>query len=326
MKAADFLGLRWDDEDRPLVEPPAFSPLIADPSFLFPEETPEGDWRLFAHGAWGIHEFSSNDGISWRNRGVRVRNAMRPFVRKASGGGYFLAYEKYAPLALPLTVLPRRPKWNSRLELRSSADLRRWGPPRTIAEPSLPWMADPEYGRSVSNPCLVEDPAGTRLYYSASLAHVSDCGFEEPRYLALAVAAPGAGPEGPYVPRGEPIVDPADDPRPGVIGAGSMKVLRFEDGWIGLQNKIYSDGSGRSRSAIFLLSSEDGIAWKLAREEPLVAPSGGRDGKDGWRSTHVYACDCRFRAADGRWHLYYNARDGWYKASGRERIGRLVSR
>jgi hypothetical protein len=106
----------------------------------------------------------------------------------------------------------------------------------------------------------------------------------------------------------------------GALGAGSMKVLRMDDGYVGLQNKIYRDREGRSRSAIFVLASADGIAWRSARAAPLLAPAAG------WTSSHVYACDCRLREAEGLWYLYFNARDGWSIRKGVERIGRIVGR
>ncbi len=346
MTIADFLALRWSEPGAPLIEPPRFSPVIADPSFLFPEETTSArdeGWALFAHSAWGVHRYASLDGLAWRDRGIVLRNAMRPFARaiggaeaargagdaetcRAGGNGaapYHLYAEAYAPLALPLTALPGRRKWRSKIVLTRSGDLAKWSPPATVARPELPWMGDPELGASVSNPCLTRPPSGSpasaggwRLYYSASLAWIPDCGFCEPRYLA---AADGPSPAGPFTPRPRPISDPADDSLPGVLGAGSIKVLSLEDGFIGLQNKIYRDPRGRSRSAIFLLRSEDGLAWRPARDEPLIAPAGS-----GWISSHVYACDCRFRKADGRWYLYFNARDGWRIKDGVERIGRIV--
>jgi hypothetical protein len=336
MTIADFLALRWSEPGAPLIEPPRFSPVIADPTFLFPEETAgaaDEGWALFAHSAWGVHRYASDDGLAWRDRGIVLRNAMRPFVRRIEAEGtaagaaapYRLYAEGYAPLALPLTALPGRRKWRSRITLSRSGDLARWSHPEEAARPGLPWMEDAELGASVSNPCLVRmpEPAGSpgsaqgwRLYYSASLAWIPDCGFCEPRFLA---AADGPSPSGPFEPRSRPISDPADDPLPGVLGAGSIKVIALEDGFIGLQNKIYRDPAGRSRSAIFLLRSDDGLAWRPARETPLLAPAGS-----GWTSSHVYACDCRFREADGLWHLYFNARDGWRISEGRERIGRII--
>ena len=99
-----------------------------------------------------------------------------------------------------------------------------------------------------------------------------------------------------------------------------MKIFRMDDGYVGLQNKIYRDRDARSRSAIFVLISADGVSWRPARAEPLLSPVAG------WTASHVYACDCRFREAEGLWYLYFNARDGWGIREGRERIGRIVGR
>ena len=330
-----FLAICWGGVEGPLIEPPRFSPIIADPSFLFPEETPSGDWELFAHSAWGIHRYSSADGAEWIDRGLAARNAMRSFIRKIPGfdaggenrqGGdfanspYILLYEAYPPMALPLTALPGRRKWRSRIELSASADLKTWSRPETVLEPELSWTRDTVLGDSVSNPCLVRDgePAGAwRLYHSAGLAWIEDCGFCEPRYIGCAV---GPSPAGPFAASPAPIIDPSKDSMPGVLGAGSLKAIRLADGWVGLQNKIYRDAEGNSRSAIFLLRSADGLAWRAASAEPLLAPSAG------WTGSHVYACDCRFSEASGLWYLYFNARDGWNLKSGMERIGRVVGR
>jgi len=322
MTVIDFLRIEWSAPGEPVIEPPRLSPVIADPSFLFPEETPTGEWELFAHSAWGVHRYSSPDGLSWHDRGLIVRNAMRPFVRRLDGT-YLLYLEKYPPLALPMTALPFRRRWRSTISVCSSDDLASWSRPRTLVEPSLEWMRDASLGDSVSNPCIVSAPgpggedAGRewRLYFSASLAWIDDCGFCEPRRIAV---ARGRSPTGPFVPDPEPIIDPSRDGAPDELGAGSMKVMRMDDGWIGLQNRIYRDPGGVSRSAIFVLRSGDGVAWTSARADPLVAPGAG------WTSSHVYACDCRRRAEDGRWYLYFNARDGWRISEGKERIGRIV--
>jgi hypothetical protein len=329
MKIADFLDIAWSTPGDPLIEPPRFSPVIADPSFLFPEETPSGEWELFAHSAWGIHRYSSEDGIAWRDRGIVLWHAMRPFVRRFDGS-FFLYYEKYRPFALPMTALPRRPRWKSTVSMSSSTDLSQWSRPKPLIVPSLDWMSDPALGDAVSNPCVIEactgrNPVDTqewRLYFSASLSWIDDCGFSEPRSIAV---ARGSSPSGPFVPDPVPIIDPADDDPadddPSLqLGAGAIKVIRMDDGWIGLQNKIYRDSGGRSRSAIFVLRSENGVSWQAAREAPLLAPTAG------WTSSHVYACDCRYRESDGLWYLYFNARDGWKISDGNERIGRIVGK
>ncbi len=312
----------WLDDGRPLIEPPAPSLIIADPSFLFPEESPDGLWRLVAHDAFGLLSYISPDGLAWRREGRICWNAMRAFIRKLPDGHFILCYEAYRPLALPLQLLPRRPRWRSRIMARFSSDARKWGRPVELVRPCLPWHSDPRLGDSVSNPCLVADPAGGwRLYYSASLAYVPDCGFDEPKHIGMARAE---RPEGPWRLEPEPILSPvagsgSGGEGAGDLGEGSIKAFWLGEEWIGLQNKISLDASGRSASAIRVLRSSDGLRWEPAMDEPLLAPS------EGWRASHVYACDCRFREADSTWYLYYNARDEAAKGKGRERIGRLLA-
>jgi len=322
MTVEEFLNLHWEDEGDPLIEPPWNSPVLADPSFLFPDETPGRVWMLFAHTVWGIRRYESKDGLCWRDKGMVVRHAMRPFSRPVPGG-FILLYEAYQPFAVVKQLLAHPPRWQSYISMKTSRDLYYWTDAGRVLLPTMDWMRDRAWGNgssydeSVSNPCLVElRDRAWRLYYSASLAYIPDCGFSEPRYIGV---ANGSSPFGPFRASSKPIINPSDDWMPGVVSAGAIKVITLENGYIGIQNKIYIGKDKLSRSALFLLSSEDGLVWFPALMEPLLAPSSG------WRSSHIYACDCR-RANDGTWYLYYNARDGWYKTKGRERIGRLVGR
>ena len=95
-------------------------------------------------------------------------------------------------------------------------------------------------------------PGGYALYYSASLVHVPDCGFDEPRHIGVARAATL---NRPWLPGPHPVLSPrSDDPRCN-LGAGAIKVLRLDDGFVGLQNGIALDASGASRSAISVCTS-----------------------------------------------------------------------
>ena len=91
MTIADFLRLTWDEPGDALIEPPAASPIVADPSFLFPSETPDGRWALVAHDAWGLRLYRSDDGLSWDGGRRIIRHAMRPFIRRL-GGEYRLFF------------------------------------------------------------------------------------------------------------------------------------------------------------------------------------------------------------------------------------------
>ena len=56
--------LRWTVRPDPVLRPPMPSPVIADPSFLPPDDTPQRDWRLWAHSLLGLHAFRSDDELA----------------------------------------------------------------------------------------------------------------------------------------------------------------------------------------------------------------------------------------------------------------------
>lgn len=311
-----FSKLQWQDDAQALILPRFPSPIIADPSFLFPEECLDGRWHLFAHDAFGLVHLSSADGLSWQRLARPLRNGMRPFIRNFDGQ-YYLYYEAYRPLGLVRTALPGPKRWQSNLVVRESPDLRQWSDPRLILAADFPLAQAGRLGRSVSNPCIVNTQSGWLFYFSSALVRIEDCGFNEPLYICLAETDKDTGPSGPFSPPRQAMLDPADDGLPGVLGAGAITVVKLDNGFAGLQNKLYTDNDGKSRSALFLLTSNDGRHWDCQSRQPLLAPS------DGWRRSHVYACDCRFRPADQRWYLYYNARDAWKISQGRECIGRI---
>lgn len=305
LSRSQVAAIRWDVRPDPVIRPPIPSPIIADPTFLPPDRTPQGDWRLWAHSLLGLHAYRSRDGLRWEPVGTVSRNALRGHVVEAEGG-YRLAHEKtrlFMPFGLP---------WLSWIESRSSQDLAVWSPPRRLLEPCLPWHCA---GRNsaVSNPCLVPLPNGSwRMYYSAGLTALPDCGFNEPTWIGI---AEGPAVDGPFTPNPQPLLGPGDGPAS--LCAGALKVLRVADGWVGFQNAITWDGE-HSGSAIWVLGSEDGLQWDVLAERPALAPTGS-----GWRATHVYALDVR-DTPDGP-RMYFNARDGYHWTRGRERIGVAVA-
>lgn len=301
LTAQQIADLTWTVRPEPVLGPPLPSPVIADPTFLPPDQTPDGRWHLWAHSLLGLHAYRSADGITWRSSGTVTRNALRGHV-VADGPGYRLSYEKtrlFMPLGLP---------WSSWIESRSSDDLESWSPPTVLLRPCLDWHARGR-DRAVSNPCLVPQPDGTwNLYYSAGLTQLPDCGFPEPTYIGVAT---GPGPDGPFDPLPEPLLGPGDGPAS--LCAGALKVLACADGWVGFQNAITWDGT-HSGSEIWVLGSKDGRAWTVLSDHPALAPTGS-----GWMATHVYALDVRDTPVGPR--MYFNARDAYHWTRGRERIG-----
>ncbi len=317
MKTADYGKIKWTvPGDNPILTPPGLSPVIADPSVLLPEESPDGLWHLFAHTIWGVHHFRSDDGISWRDPVLLIRNAMRAFIFRGDDA-YYLLYEKYRPLQI-LVPWMRFWKWRSRIEIRASRDLSSWDDPAVLLAPSLPWHRDRALGESVSNPCLVRTGRGYLLFFSASLSYVPDCGFCEPKHIGMAESE---SPAGPFRVHPEPVISPDPESRWMNLGAGAIKVLRADDGFVGFQNGIYIDrGSGRSGSAILLRRSGNGMDWNTHIEEPVIKPTAG------WQRSHVYACDIRYHRPGRRFLLYYNARDDWHWTRGKESIGLITGR
>jgi hypothetical protein len=98
-------------------------------------------------------------------------------------------------------------------------------------------------------------------------------------------------------------------------------VLRLDNGFVGLHNGIAFDALTRcSRSALSVRTSGDGLAWRYAHDEPVVAPNADV----AWRRRYVYACDVRMDPASARWYLYFNGRDHAALRAGREAIGFVV--
>lgn len=95
---------KWEEyQKNTLINPTFPSPVIADPTFLSPEETPDKRWHLFAHSILGIHHFISSDGIKWeRLKGIVVLKSLRPYLFKENNL-FYLFYEKILSL-LPLRM------------------------------------------------------------------------------------------------------------------------------------------------------------------------------------------------------------------------------
>lgn len=314
MKISEIDSLRWRDQSPDyLIAHPVLSPILADPTFCFPDSSPDGLWHLFAHSVWGIKHYTSQDGLAWQNRGIAVWNAMRPYLY-FENGTYYLFYEKYPPLSLSLSWINSW-KWYSEIAVNQSRDLKHWSGEQVLVRPSLSWHIAGGH-RSVSNPCLIKTNGAYRLYYSASLVYIPDCGFNEPDCIGLAEAPSILGP---YILRDQPVITVDKSCPWRNLSCGSIKVLKCEDGFVGFENGIYWDAvARRSGSAIITLKSADGIQWKIMSKEPVLQPS------DGWRRSHIYACDVRYHAGQNKWYMYYNARNDWPVKKGQENIGLLI--
>ena len=244
IERVDFLRYWADHPENPLIRPPSGEFLIADPSVITPEESPDPDWHLFASSLLGIHHYTSADGIHWGRRG-KVGSGFRPYVIK-EGDTFYMFFERF-------TV----PQFRSHVAVRSSKDLWEWADPRWALGPSLDWEGG--VSRNTGNPCVIRTGDGYRMYYSAGVVFLPDLGFCEPRYIGVAHADEITGP---YRKDPEPIIAPSESEPYRNLGAGAIKIIVEGGLYYGFNNCIYRDSGGRTRSAIGLLSSGDGLHWE----------------------------------------------------------------
>lgn len=304
-------------QDEPVLKPSFPFPVLSDPSFLFPEDSLDHQWHLFAHTVFGIVHYKSENGIEWSKPKQILSNAMRPFIY-TENATYYLYYEKYKPFSFLLSWLKGR-KWKSEIQVRTSSDLKTWSEPKTILTPTKDWHSDPEWGDSVSNPCLVKVGNRYRLYFSSSLVSVPDCGFCEPLHISV---ADSASPLGPFALFSKPILSANTMDPYSNLSAGSIKVVRWKDRLFGFQNGIFwNQKTGESGSAILFLQSEDGIHWDRINDTPILGPTG-----QGWKASHVSSCDVKFSESEKVFIVYFNARNKPHWSKGKEAIGLFVGK
>ena len=291
----------------PVLRPFGGSFVVADPSLLLPEESPDGKWHLFFHTTFGVHAAVSDDGVAFTKGKKLLSRAMRPNINRIDGR-YVLFFERTRPLVLNALNLVGAAKWKSEIFATESSDLKTWSAPMPVLRHTRRFE-ESERGVSLSNPYLLRVGSVNRLYYSCGLTFIRDCGFCEPTYVNYAESdALLSG----YRASPAPILSPnRNDPFLNLC-AGCLKVYRLSDCFIGIQNGIF-EKDGKSASAILLLSSDDGLRFRF--EKTLVAPS--FDGS--WMSQFVYASHL-VRSGDTL-RLYFNARNTASPLFGRECIG-----
>lgn len=294
----------------PIIKCFGISPVIADPSLITKENSHDGKLHLFAHALLGVYSFSSDDGVNWKKEGRVVANAMRPDCNYINGK-YYLYYEQTESLfKKALSFLGG--KWKSKIYLITSKDLKTWSEPKLIIDADRGYMSD-DKGTSISNPFLTEIDGKYRLYFSAGLTFIKDCGFSEPTHISYAESD---SLEGGFVTREAPIISPDNDSKYLNLCSGCMKVYKLKDCYIGLQNGIYKDGN-KSHSTIMLLKSEDGVKFEF--EKVFLEPTQTDDRIKNWMAQYVYACN--LIKHDGELYLYFNARNVSNNIQGREHIG-----
>ena len=291
----------------PVIHPFHGSFVAADPSLLLPDQCKDGLWHIFFHTTFGIWHFTSKDGIGFERGEKLLSRAMRPNINYIDGK-YYLFFEHTRPLIFNALNLLNIVPWRSEIYAIESIDLVRWSKPKQILGHTREYEMS-KRGVSLSNPFLLRENGENRLYYSCGLTFIKDCGFCEPTYISIARSDSLLSG---YEASDSPIISPdRSDPYLNLC-SGCLKVYRLSDSYLGIQNGIY-EKSGKSHSAIIMLSSQDGLEFHF--ERVLVEPS--EDIR--WMRQFVYASHLIY--FDGKLRLYFNARDTSNPLRGRECIG-----
>jgi hypothetical protein len=301
-------------EKNPIVRHRGLSMVVADPSVIPPEVSRDGLCHMFCHTFFGIDRYESRDMLHFTFKGTVVKDAMRPNINYTDGK-YVLYYERTQRFLRKVVTLLGA-GWASEIYAVTSEDLIEWSTPQRILKFSKPFEASGKLGYSLSNPFLIKIDGNYRLYYSCGLTYLKDCGFSEPTHINFASATEALGD---FVKNAAPIISPDADKKYINLCSGCIKVYKLKDCYIGLQNGIYSDG-GKSKSAIWLLRSQDGISFEPVK--PLIEPQVAKD-NNRWMAQYVYACDLQY--TNGKLYLYFNARNASNYLEGRENIGVAIA-
>lgn len=308
----EILSKSWSDfKNNPVINPPFPDPLLADPVLLQPSESPDHKWHLFGHGAFGMYHYTSLDGISWSLFPKFLGWFMlRPYIIQENGT-YYLFYEK-------LTTPWRFPYYDSRLEIISSKDLKKWTKPKVIIKPTLPWHRTGNKVGNVCSPAITKIGKKYVLHYSGGLTIVPECHFPEPKYFGIASADDITGP---YKLETEPLstkilggeIFPTDDPTKPYKWAPSFRPFKAKDGYVGILTMYMRDEKlPESRCDMRLISSKDGFNWDVTTiHRPIITPL--RE----WKKSHSYVG--YLTRVGNELRIYYNGRNGWF--FGREAIG-----
>lgn len=302
----NFSTLTWIDHPKnPLIKPPFPEWIIADPTVLLPDESPDGKWHLFAHGLIGLYHYKSFDGLEWKKAdGWLSLLAIRPFIF-VENKTYYLFYEKMnSPYTLPL--------YNSHLELISSTDLIHWTKPIQILKPTLPWHKTKNRVGNIGNCSIVKTKKTYRLYYSSGLTSFNDVPFCEPCYQGVATSSKITGP---YKVMTKPILKKTKKSK---VIKSTTKVRVDKNIFYGLQTLITTNPITKlSTAALHFSFSQDGLKWTTDKK-PLITTG------PSWKQTHVYVGSF-LKKFNGQWRIYYNARNS-RSFFGKECIGLAISK
>ncbi|MDY4889110.1 MAG: hypothetical protein SO135_05115 [Sphaerochaetaceae bacterium] len=292
--------------DEPLLSKEFIIPAFCDPQVLLPEEAVDKKWHLFVHSWLGLHHYVSDSGIAWEPKNMIEVRSHSPYIY-VENNVYYLLYEKH-DRKIPLVGQKHSYRDNekdddsSRIEICSSTDLATWSRPRILLDSrSVSYSADYNRSPRISRPQLFKVGNNYRLYFGVSHVHLPDTFQKVSRYFSYAESS---SIDGLYRPSEKgPLLAPVPDDPFMNLGVGSMRVLQGRTSFRAFQCSAFWDAEeGRSKTAMFILDSDDGLKWKRNSDKPVLFPP-----ESGWASGYIMACDVRYKASENCWYCYYSA-------------------
>ena len=281
--------------DEPIPTRVEFAPRLCDPSYLLPEESPDGLWHLFAHTWIGLEHFTSTSGLEWKRQHLLFLRGHYPFIFK-QGNSYYLLFEIHDK------VFFGKEKHNSkdsRIMMCTSSDLSLWSEPRMVLDSAGIARAKSESGNMrLSRPELVEVDGHFRLYFGAGESHIYDSGQKVTKRLMYAESD---FIDGPYTVFSRSIMETEPDSMWRNLAVGSVRIVPCSDGFAALECAYYYDEKkNKSSSALLLLTSQDGIEWNDIKVLQQAADKG-------WASRYISSADLRYKENEDSWYCYYSA-------------------
>ena len=292
-------GAYWYSfRDEAIYKSPLFFPRTSDPTVISPSDSPDGKGHMFAHTWLGIVHYETTSGLNWERKELVFLRAHSPFIYK-EGARYYMVYETHDPDWVRKSKDVT--KKGSRVMLSTSEDLRKWTPGKVILEAKD--IASSSYRNSpsrISRPQLVPWRGGYRLYFGAGEFRIYDT---DQKTTACFMMAESDYIEGPYKVHQDPIIQIEPDSQYRNLAPGGIRVIALSDKLAAIECSYFFDKEeNRSRSAMLLLESSDGIEWNLDSVMQLSP-------LEGWSNRAITGCDLSLVEDEDTWYCFYSANE-----------------
>ncbi len=289
---------------------------LCDPSYILPEESPDGLWHMFAHTWVGLEHLTSTSGLEWKRQHIIVMRGHSPFIFR-EGSIYYLFYETHSRT----TLNKNKDSYlkSSRIMVTTSTDLQLWSEPKLVLDSTKITRAQYKDGNvRISRPQIIEKGGVYRLYFGAGETRMYDTGQKA---TARLMYAESDFLDHDYRVNPEPILDIDGDDEYRNLAVGSVHIVQCSDG-VAAFECVYAYDKKRNKSTtnILLLTSTDGVDFKFNK---VIQPTP----ESGWASRYITSLDVRYKESEKSWYCYYSAngiKKYWIFSRVKESLGLLL--